>query len=98
MYIAPLTRQSLRYFCAEGAIFRRCVRFATVAIFQACPMQKSEANCRAQPVVPSENSIQDPWRTAQAGHRGRAVHGFDYMVPRRDRPLQTWKTFICNHM
>src|SRR6516164_7259762 len=21
-----------------------------------------------------------------------------YMVPRRDRPLQTWKTFVCNHM
>src|SRR5262249_23751323 len=21
-----------------------------------------------------------------------------YMVPRRDRPLQTWKTFLCNHM
>jgi transposase InsO family protein len=21
-----------------------------------------------------------------------------YMVPRPDRPLQTWKTFICNHM
>jgi hypothetical protein len=21
-----------------------------------------------------------------------------YMVPRRDRPLQSWKTFICNHM
>ncbi|HKF12590.1 MAG TPA: hypothetical protein VKB89_28410 [Xanthobacteraceae bacterium] len=21
-----------------------------------------------------------------------------YMVPRRDCPLQTWKTFICNHM
>jgi hypothetical protein len=21
-----------------------------------------------------------------------------YMVPRRDRPLQTWKTFICNHV
>jgi hypothetical protein len=21
-----------------------------------------------------------------------------YMVPRSDRPLQTWKTFLCNHM
>src|SRR5437016_9247579 len=21
-----------------------------------------------------------------------------YIVPRRDRPLQTWKTFLCNHM
>jgi hypothetical protein len=21
-----------------------------------------------------------------------------YMVPRRDRPLQTWKSFLCNHM
>jgi hypothetical protein len=21
-----------------------------------------------------------------------------YMLPRRDRPLQTWKTFLCNHM
>ena len=21
-----------------------------------------------------------------------------YMVPRQDRPLQTWKTFLCNHM
>jgi transposase InsO family protein len=21
-----------------------------------------------------------------------------YMVPRRDRPLQTWKTFLCNHV
>jgi len=21
-----------------------------------------------------------------------------YMVPRPDRPLQTWKTFLCNHM
>src|SRR5215831_5320047 len=21
-----------------------------------------------------------------------------YMVPRRDRPLQTWKMFLCNHM
>jgi hypothetical protein len=21
-----------------------------------------------------------------------------YMVARRDRPLQTWKTFLCNHM
>src|SRR5947208_7166558 len=21
-----------------------------------------------------------------------------YMVPRRDRPLQTWKTFVCTHM
>jgi hypothetical protein len=21
-----------------------------------------------------------------------------YMVPRRDRPLQTWKSFVCNHM
>jgi transposase InsO family protein len=21
-----------------------------------------------------------------------------YMVPRRDRPLQTWKAFLCNHM
>src|SRR5262249_3396143 len=21
-----------------------------------------------------------------------------YMVPRRDRPVQTWKTFLCNHM
>jgi hypothetical protein len=21
-----------------------------------------------------------------------------YMVPRRDRPLQTWKTFVRNHM
>src|SRR5262245_4695963 len=21
-----------------------------------------------------------------------------YKVPRRDRPLQTWKTFLCNHM
>src|SRR5437763_14235352 len=21
-----------------------------------------------------------------------------YMVPRRDRALQTWKTFVCNHM
>jgi hypothetical protein len=21
-----------------------------------------------------------------------------YMVPRRDRPLQTWKTFLRNHM
>jgi hypothetical protein len=21
-----------------------------------------------------------------------------YMVPRPDRPLQTWKTFVCNHM
>src|SRR5260370_14719639 len=21
-----------------------------------------------------------------------------YMVSRRDRPLQTWKTFLCNHM
>jgi hypothetical protein len=21
-----------------------------------------------------------------------------YMAPRRDRPLQTWKTSICNHM
>jgi hypothetical protein len=20
-----------------------------------------------------------------------------YMVPRKDRPLQTWKTFLCNH-
>ena len=21
-----------------------------------------------------------------------------YMVSRRDRPLQSWKTFLCNHM
>src|SRR5215472_18629981 len=29
MYIAPLTRQSAPVFCAEDAIFRRCVIFAT---------------------------------------------------------------------
>src|SRR5947208_14831663 len=31
-------------------------------------------------------------------HRGRPVHGFHLMVPRRDRPLQTWETFLRNHM
>jgi hypothetical protein len=30
--------------------------------------------------------------------QGRPVHSFDLHGVARDRPLQTWKTFLCNHM
>lgn len=39
---------------------------------------------------------QDAWRTAQTGYRGRPVHGINLHAAAA--PLQTWKTFIRNHM
>jgi hypothetical protein len=40
---------------------------------------------------------QDAGRIAQAGHPGRQSTVSIYMVPRRGRPLQTWKSFVHNH-
>src|SRR5262249_33485777 len=97
MYIAPLTRQSAPVFCAEDAIFRRCVIFATCDLPSLSHAEERGQLPRSQLSLP---------KTPSKIHGELLKLGIEvaestvsiYMVPRRDRPLQTWKTFICNHM
>jgi hypothetical protein len=51
-----------------------------------------------EPREPTAGRHQDPWWVAQARHRNRPITVSIYMVLRSDRPLQTWKTFLSNHM
>ena len=41
---------------------------------------------------------QDPWRVAQARHRGRLVHGFDLHGVAARSAIADVETFLCNHM
>src|SRR5499433_4616580 len=97
MYIAPLTRQSAPVFCAEDAIFRRCVIFATCDLPSLSHAEERGQLPRSQLSLP---------KTPSKIHGELLKLGIEvaqstvsiYMVPRRDRPLQTWKTFLRNHM
>ena len=106
MYIAPLTRQSAPVFCAEDAIFRRCVRFATVAIFQACPMQKSEANCRAascpfRKLHPRSMANCSSWASRSRSPRFRStwcLGGIAHCRPGRRSFATTWRGLLAPAM
>jgi hypothetical protein len=47
---------------------------------------------------PAVGRSQDPWRVAQARHRGRPVHGFDLHGVAARSAIADVETFLCNHM